>query len=592
MSAGALAGTTPTSRPFVLRAGGVDITRMVPLGDAPIHVSESTDGAGQMTFTIEDPASRDFRLGSEVTFYDKRNGTWPLFGGHLVNIRARRRAGVPGRFLECTAIGYDVWLDWRIIKSWVSRNSRTGSPIDNDREMVKRIADFAGPRVSTTGGFVALTNSNMDLVKVSGVTVREALDRVAQTATIWSDAPNRSFYVDVTGELHYYRDVELLEAPYRIADGHYTRTVRDTSGLVSLWPLREASGAPAGDGMGYAPGTMTGGYTRGVAALVANEPQMTGTLLDGSTGYMVASGANLHPGDTFSIEFWCRRRVTGTAQTVWSGGTDDVEIGFTAGDSLVVIKEGTGNNFVTDASFASTSTVYHVVVTRSPGNTDVYVNGTSRAGTATARTFVAGSGTVNIGRRKSSTDRYFAGDLSHVAVYSSKLSAATVTAHRYQGVSIAPESMVLEMDASDGREKVYVAGANDPGTGWVVPGDVNGVTLRTAFGTDEPQRQEIIERQDSASVNKREDYGSAFLKRHNDPIVSGSFVVTGYDGWRVGQRVYFTDAALGISDYPIDIKQIETDVLMGNGTIRYDITVGRVPRTGMRVVSRSIRRRR
>lgn len=593
MSGAALAAvTTPVIKPFVLRVGGFDVITSAPLGDFPVHVSETTDGAGQMTFTIEDTASRQFRLGAEVLLIDKRNGDWTLFGGHLVNMRARRRGSAVGRLIDCTAIGYDAWLDWRIVPSWSSVNSKTGSSLDTDRKMVQQIVNkFAGPRVSAPDGTVDITNNSMETVKVGGVTVREAIERIAQTATIYADTPNRSFYVDVLGRLHYYKEVELLPAPYRIADGSYTRTVLATSGLVSLWTMREPSGTTAWETKSRYTGTFAGGAQRGVTGGIPNEPQMRATLLDGSTGYMSASGTNLHPGDTFSFECWFKRRGTGSLQMLWSAATDDFAVRFNADDTLSIQKVP-NNIWTTNASFTDTASWHHLVATKDGSTRRIYVDGDLKAGSGTNASIVADTTAINIGRRVTSADRFFDGSIQHAALYDVALSAATVLAHYNQGVSIVPESMVLEMDASDGRERVWVAGAAASTSFYVEPGEIPGVTMRTAFGVDEPQRAEVIERQDSKTVNKTRDYGAAFLKRHNDPIVSGSFSVTGYDGWRVGQRVYFTDTALGIEDYPIDIKQIDTDVLMGNGTIRYDITVGRVPRTGMRVVSRSIRRRR
>lgn len=594
MSAGALAAaTTPTQKPFVIKVGGLDVTSIVPLGDFPVHITETTDGAAQLTFTIEDNDQRQFGMGSLVEVLDKRSGTRTLFGGHLVNMRHRRRSAGYGRLIDCTAIGLDAWLDWRTVISWSSRNSKTGSLIQSDRVMVQQLVDkYGGRRVVAPDATVRATNTNMEKVIVKGATLREAIQRVADTATTSGDSTNRYFYVDVDGRLHYFLDQENDTAPYRIADGFYTRTVLETSGLAALWTMREGSGATAFETDSGYHGTLSGGYQRGVSGGLANEPQLTATLLNGSSGYLSASGSGLHPGDTFTIEFWVKRAAVGSVQTVWSGGSGDVEVGFDASDRLVVYKEATGNHFVSDTSFTSTTDWYHVVVARSPGATSVYANGLSISGTTTSRTFVAAAGAINIGRRVSSTDRYFRGAVQHVAVYSSKLSAATATAHYQQGVSIWPEDLVLERDASDGREEVYVAGKNDAGTGWVRPGDLPGVTLRSSFGRDEPPRWEIIEREDSTGPDKKRSYGGAFLKRHNDPQVSGSFSVTDFDGWRVGQRVYVTDAALGLDAYPIEIKQLETDLLLGNGTIRYDITLGRNRRTATRNLNRSLPRKR
>lgn len=592
MSAGALAAaTTPRVRPFIFKVGGLDITDSAPLGENPVHISETTDGAAQMTFTIEDTRSRDFQLGSEVLLTDHRSGSpWTLFGGHLINMRQRRRASGYGRLIDCTAIGYDAWLDWLVVVSWSSRNSKTGSRLDTDRKMVQQLINKFGAMLDAPDGLVELTNSDMDVVTVKGVTLREALQKVADSAPYLNDAPGRSFYVDQDRRLHYYRDVQNRTAPYRIADGSYTRTVLETSGLVSLWTMREGSGTLAYDGAGTRHGTVSGGYQRGVTGGIANEAHLTATRFNGSTGQMTASGSALHPGDTFSFECWFKRGTTGSLQQLVDADTNDYAIRFNADNTISLRKSDVGGVWTTDDAVADTSW-HHLVVTKDGSTRRVYLDGAVMPGSGTNATIVGGSGTVYFARPNSGSE-FFNGLLQHVAIYDVALSAATAEAHYNQGISLAPESLGLELDASDGREEVYVAGKNDAGTGWVRPGSLPGVTIQTNFGRDEPKRQEIISRQDSDAPGKRTSYGSAFLKRQNDPRVSGSFSVTDFDGWRVGQRVYVTDESLSLSDYPIEIVQMETDLLLGNGTIRYDLTLGRAPRTGMRVISRSLPRKR
>lgn len=595
MSAGALAAaTTPRTRPFIFKVGGFDVTDSTPLDAYPVHISETTDGAAQMTWTIEDTRDRDFQLGAETLLTDHRSGSArTLFGGHLVNMRIRRRPAGPGRLIDCTAIGYDAWLDWLVVISWSSRNSKTGSTLNTDRKMVQQLVNKFGAMIDAPDGTVALTNSDMEVVTVKGVTLREALQKVADSAPYLDDAPGRQFYVDQDRRLHYFRDVQNKTAPYRIADGSYTRTVLDTTGLESLWPMREASGAPAYDANYAYHGAFAGGYQRGVAGGIPNEAHLSSTRLDGSTGYLLVSGSALHPGDTFSFECWYKRRSVGAGgMYLIDNNTGDFGVRFSATDKLVIRKIGTADVWVTDDSFTDTDDWHHLVATKDGSTRRVYVDGELQSGSGTNATIVAASGSsTHIGSDRAGGSN-FDGQLQHAAIYSTALSAATVEAHYNQALSLAPESLVLELDASDGREEVYIAGKNDAGTGWVRPGSLPGVTVRTSFGRDEPKRQEIVSRQDSATANKKRSYGSAFLKRHNDPVVSGSFTVTDFDGWRVGQRVYVTDDAIGITNYPIEIVQMDTDLLLGNGTIKYDITLGQAPRTGMRVIGRSLPRKR
>lgn len=600
MSASALAAVVPASSPFILRVGGRVLTGASPVpfsGDdgavTGCTVSETAEGSpNQMTFTIEDPTGTvDFDYGENTELVDRRSGSERLlFGGHLVETVSRRRGGGRGRILTCTALGYDAWLDWRVITSWSSRTNRNGrvTRIASERAMVQQLVNRYAAFLDAPDSLITNQNTSMEVVSVKKATLREALQRVGETATFADDDSTRYFYVDNARRLHWYRGSEDLVAPYRIGDGSYTRRVLDTSGLVSLWPLRESTGTAAYDAKAYANATLAGGYTRNVTGGIVNEPQLAATTLNGSTGYASATGASLHPGDTFTVELWLRRGDTGRVQTVWSGGSGDVEIGFDASDKLVVSKEGTGANVVSTPAYTSTSAWLHVAVTRTPGTTTVCVNGDAINGTVTARTFVAAAGPVNIGRRVSGTDRHFSGSLQHVALYSSALSAATVLAHYNQGVSLVPEDWEFTESAFEGREAVYVSGSKPAGTGWVR----NPSIRDTAFGAPDrqPERQEIIERDDSEGPGKRRAYGRWFLRSNRDPIKYGRFTIVGYDGWRVGQRLYITMPDDGLSDYQAEVKAIDTDVLFGSGVLSYDIQWGRAKWSGARAVARGKKR--
>jgi hypothetical protein len=596
MSAGALAAVTPRSDPFILRIGGRVLTSVAPLpfpGDdgavTSCTISETAEGSpNQMTFVLEDPTGNlEFDFSEITEMIDRRSGSERiLFGGHLVEITSRPRGSNQGRILTCTALGYDVWLDWRMVISWSSKTDVNGrvTRITSERAMVQQLVNAQANFIATPDSLITNQTTNMEVVSVKKMTLREALERIGETATYADDDSTRNFYVDNAMRLHWYRGSENLVAPYRVGDGSYTRTVMDTSGLVSLWPLREASGTTFYDATAYAHATLAGSATPNQTGGIVNEPALRSLRLDGSTGYLDPTGSNLHPGDTFSIEFWCRRQTTGSQQTIWSGGSGDVMVGFDANDKLRVQKEGTGDHFISDTAYTSTSDWYHVVVARSPGATSVYVNGDAISGTTTARTFVAAAGTVNIGRKRSTTDQYFAGRLQHVAVYSTKLSAATALAHYNQGITLTPDDWEYTRSAFEGRERVYVSGANTAGTGWVEFPSLR----QTAFGIPgrQPAREEIIDRDDSEGNAKRRAYGRWFLRANKDPMRYGSFSITGYDGWRVGQRVFLTATADGLSAYEAEIKSVDTDVLFGSGVLKYTIGWGRAKWSGARAIAR------
>src|SRR3990167_3892730 len=113
----AAAVTTPTSRPFVVHVVGADVTSKVPVGDVPFTIEESDNGAARMSFTVEDTTGSQvsFLLGELVDCIDKRGSTdVTLFGGFLVETDERRRESGRGRLIDCTATGWESWLDWRV----------------------------------------------------------------------------------------------------------------------------------------------------------------------------------------------------------------------------------------------------------------------------------------------------------------------------------------------------------------------------------------------------------------------------------------------------------------------------------------------
>ena len=111
-------------------------------------------------------------------------------------------------------------------------------------------------------------------------------------------------------------------------------------------------------------------------------------------------------------------------------------------------------------------------------------------------------------------------------------------------------------------------------------------------GRDTPERREFIARPDSGTTAKKKNYAAAFLRENNDPITGGSFTITGYDGWRVGQALYLTDAEISSLDGTVayEIRQIDTDVNMGNGKLTYTIQFGRPVYSGARHIARRTRR--
>jgi hypothetical protein len=322
--------------------------------------------------------------------------------------------------------------------------------------------------------------------------------------------------------------------------------------------------------------TLSGFPVRGVSPGVVNEPQYGGVYLAG-TSYGSATSASYHPGDTFSLELWFRRVGVGTQQTlIDAGAAGDYTLEFQADNTLRLYKKGTGSNFVTNATYTA-STWHHLVVSRSPGTTNVYVDGVDKAGTTTARTFAASGSAFYVGQLSNDTLR-FNGSVQNVAVYNTALSAATALAHYRAGMTLVPDTIEFDIDYNDSGWSVYVAGKG--ASGWIYGA---GNTAASPYVGNT-----IIDRDDVNTQAKLEAAGVAFLSRDFAPVQGVTFEVTGYDGWQAGQTVTIADTGIRVArNY--EIKAVE---ITGNTgyVFTYRISAGAMPYRASFDVSRKNRR--
>lgn len=600
MPAAATTTQGTTSYRYHLYVNGKDIIDKVSLELAPLKLSMAGPGGGmsQLTWAVLDPTGVvALPHGAKVRLNDSTSSTGLRFSGVLLQQERARVPGSTGKVVECTAVGHEWTMSTRQITTYKSRD-KNNQLLSKDDLIVKALCDDAGCSWMYDGGFVQRTSTDVDLVGIylSGQSLAEALDELADIVQPETSYHVRRWYVDPDEQIHWYSGSEDLLAPFRVADGSYVEDVLAASGVVSFWTGRPKSAAVLQDATTYANATINGTYTTGwsdppVASLCLNEPQHPAVDLDGSTGYVSATGANLHPGDTWTVGITFNRDGgVGSQQALWSGGTNDILIGFDASNHIRVQKEGTGDNFVSDDTFGSTTLTYNLVVARSPGSTIVYVNGAAITGTSTARTFSAAAGAINIGRKLSTTDQFFNGAFWGAFISSSKLSATTVANLYNQWVSVTPDDLTASYDASPVRKRVYVKGAHatqpDPGSGWsdgqaLPPEDL------ASFESFGRKPEAFIDRPDSTTKVKRKRYANAFLTNNNSPIFSTTFSVTldpsviriagASTSPQPGQRMYVTDDALGLSAESTEIKQVETDLNLGSGVVTFDVTTGALP---------------
>jgi Concanavalin A-like lectin/glucanases superfamily len=580
-----------TSHPaaYAILLGGVDITASCP--SDTIRIQEiASDSIAQTTIVVEGPQgtmpwipvanANPYGMpeqNAELFILDVTNNR-NLFGGCVTNVRREHMSG-PGIRITLTALSFDMYLDRRAILGWTPKQV-------SDKQIVQALINpQLGPIGITAGAFVIETNTNVPKTALSEGSARGQLQQLADASA--GDGTARRFYLDFNKQTHWFKGNEGNPAPYRIGQGvDYIQTVLADSPVTQA-TLREATGATAFPTTGATTWTCNGSYTRNTTFLLPNEPMLASTTLDGSTAYL-SGGSTLHNGDgPWSVEFWFKRGRSGTTETIWSAGTNDVEIGFDSSDHLIVYKEGTGNQFVTNATVTDTN-AHHVVVTRSGGAvTHLYLDGSDKAGTTTARTFASAAGSINVGRRQSSTDRYFKGALAHVAYYNVALTAAQALLHYQIGWTIIADDLSWETDLNGAGTQVYIKGGTAAGTGFVYAKGYGSLVNPQSF---------ILDRPDSVTAATKAAIGAAFFARDAAPVAGGSATVTGFDGWRAGQTVQLYDPQILLSNLAssstvtsAEIKQIDTVVNRGSGQVTYVLSLGTLPWSAKHTIQKKAR---
>jgi hypothetical protein len=122
---------------------------------------------------------------------------------------------------------------------------------------------------------------------------------------------------------------------------------------------------------------------------------------------------------------------------------------------------------------------------------------------------------------------------------------------------------------------VYVRGGNTAGSGWVLDTDsIRDVGQKFEAYLDQP---------DSDTAAKRNLYGAAYLGRVKSAVVRGSFG-TDTNGWRPGQIVTITNAALGLTSATYQVVSVETEMLSGTGYRYSQIAFGALPKSLARLL--------
>jgi hypothetical protein len=232
------------------------------------------------------------------------------------------------------------------------------------------------------------------------------------------------------------RWVHLGGAPATALPGTpYNHAILGTPALAGYWPLAEAGGTVAYDVFGANHGSYIGHPKLGAPGA---KPTATAAGLNGLDQYVLLPRLIA---DDFSLELWYSSgggHGTNVAQWWQAAGLLDGEVPGTAGDfgtSLDAsgqVWAGTGNP---DTSIHSQKGLadgkwHHVVFTRkaSTGALTLFVDGVQVSAGRGGRQRLMSAPGLRAGVLQSGRN-FLAGSLADVAVYSSALPPATVTAH-------------------------------------------------------------------------------------------------------------------------------------------------------------------
>lgn len=311
----------------------------------------------------------------------------------------------------------------------------------------------------------------------------------------WPNRPTSNFFNGTLDETAVYPSVL---SGSQIAD-HYRLSGRtpnlpdvptDTYGQAvyndspdSYWRLNESSGVTAVDTSGNsAPGTYQSGVTRGTDGAVDGTTDKAVTLSGNADG-LISSADQVSVGNGWSAEVWFRTGTSsggkiigfGSAKT-GSSSNYDKHVYMTNDGRLVFGVYNGGTQTVTTSGSYNDNEWHHLVATQGSDGMGLYVDGSS-VGTNPATTNQQYGGYWRVGGDNlggwpnQPSSAYFQGSVDEVAIYSSRLSAARISAHHDLGAdgtdSQAP-SAPTGLDAS-------VSGA-DVALSWNASTDNVGVT--------------------------------------------------------------------------------------------------------------------
>lgn len=229
----------------------------------------------------------------------------------------------------------------------------------------------------------------------------------------------------------------------KVPSSPYSFLIRSTSGLAGYWRLDEASGTVADDTSGNAKaGVYVASPTLGVAGALTGDADKAVTL--NGTTQCITLGDNFDFNGTasFSVELWVYpTTVDATERHLFSkevtdgGGQQGWNITYsTSGITFQRWRDNAADS-LNYATALTLNTWAQIVVTYDGTNQRLYKNGALVAGpTASAKSMLDTAGVATIGA-KSGVSAATVGRMDEVSIYSSALSANTISSHYTTGTT-------------------------------------------------------------------------------------------------------------------------------------------------------------
>lgn len=206
---------------------------------------------------------------------------------------------------------------------------------------------------------------------------------------------------------------------------------------LAFWRKDDPSGTVAVDVMAFQNGTYVGSPILGAASLLVADANPAVTY-NGSSQYTTVTGANIWRTTGYSVEFWCKGAAQSDARIWAEGNSTNATPIFSLGTGATTTSklrcflrtDATGSPLNSESTAVCFDNLpHHIVFTDNNGVWQLYVDGVADiSGSYTPATTSINRASIAALLRASASN-WFAGTVDEVAIYTTILNQARVTAH-------------------------------------------------------------------------------------------------------------------------------------------------------------------